>query len=113
MQEAADEKKNELLSAFNVATFQSDVKDEDFWNSIITDEHRKSLPENHKRKKSKDGAEDGEAALRNGRRSGGDWPSASKGVLFCILVLKRAGLFLSRNPSDMVAALKKSPGHIY
>jgi hypothetical protein len=45
VREAADVKKNELLSAFSVATFQSDVKDEDFWNSF-TDEDRKAMRHN-------------------------------------------------------------------
>ena len=82
MQEEVDEKKNELLSAFNVATFQNDQEDEDFWNSLITDEHRAALPENSRKKKSAgtgDG-DDGELAPRGGRGGRASKDPTAKGV---------------------------------
>ena len=36
-QEEAEKGKNDLLSAFNVATFKSDEDDATFWNRLITD----------------------------------------------------------------------------
>jgi hypothetical protein len=44
-QEEAEDKKNELLSAFNVATFKNDEDDATFWNRLITDDQRSRVPE--------------------------------------------------------------------
>ena len=46
VEEEANDKKNELLSAFNsVATFKNDEDDATFWNRLITDEQRATVPE--------------------------------------------------------------------
>lgn len=46
VEEEANDKKNDLLSAFNsVATFKNDEDDATFWNRLITDDQRATVPE--------------------------------------------------------------------
>lgn len=46
VEEEANDKKNDLLSAFNsVATFKNDEDDATFWNRLITDDQRSKVPE--------------------------------------------------------------------
>lgn len=68
MQEEAEEKKNELLSAFNVATFKNDEDDATFWSRLIPDDQRAKVPERKNRKGSNPGA-DGEPSARTARRN--------------------------------------------
>ena len=69
MQEEVEEQKNDLLSAFNVATFKNEEDDATFWNRLISDEQRAAAPTD---KKKKGGSTPGEDALapRNARRAG-------------------------------------------
>jgi hypothetical protein len=80
IQEEAEEKKNELLSAFNVATFKNKEDDATFWNRLITDEQRAAAPDTKKRKASAGGDDD--LAPRHPRRSAavGDNPKGTPHV---------------------------------
>ena len=68
MQEEAEEKKNELLSAFNVATFKNDEDDATFWSRLIPEDQRAKVPERKNRKGSNPGA-DAEPSARTARRN--------------------------------------------
>lgn len=68
VEEEANEKKNDLLSAFNsVATFKNDEDDATFWNRLITDDQRAKVPERKKKGSAADAGLDSELMPRTAR----------------------------------------------
>lgn len=82
MQEEAEEKKNELLSAFNVATFKNDEDDATFWSRLIPEEQRAKVPDRKHRKGSNP---DAEPSARTARRNNAA-ASEAKGEAPCVLL---------------------------
>ena len=67
MQEEAEDKKNELLAAFNVvSTFKNEEDDATFWNRLISDEQRVAATKAEEKKKAKPGSGTGEEAGASG-----------------------------------------------
>jgi chromodomain-helicase-DNA-binding protein 1 len=81
-QEEAEDKKNELLSAFNVATFKNDEDDATFWSRLIPEEHRARVPERKGGRKGAAAHPDGEPSARTARRNNAGGGESGKGTHF-------------------------------